>query len=71
MSNELERDEQLPARPDSQTDTECMSWEDILTQLDIATTTQDETAWQTALECVNLQDPARILEGQRFQGQGQ
>ena len=47
------------------------SWDEILKHLEIGPATNADPAWQTALERVDLQDPSRVLEGQRFQGQGQ
>ena len=71
MSNETEQNEQVVAAPDTSTVPESPSWDDFLRQLDVAPATNDDPAWQTALERVNLQDPSRILDGQRFAGQGQ
>ena len=71
MSNEPERIAGTPVQAVAPSAPESPSWDEILKQLDIAPTADDHPAWQTALEHVNLHDPSRLLEGQRFQGQGQ
>jgi hypothetical protein len=71
MSDEPVRNAHTAVQPSPPPASENPSWDEILKQLEIAPSADDHPAWQTAVEHVNLHDPSRILEGQRFQGQGQ
>ena len=46
-------------------------WDDFWEQLPTSTSTKDDDAWEKAVETAEQQNPNEIIEGQRFQGQGE
>lgn len=46
-------------------------WDEILQKIAPTTDTVQDEAWQNAVEKIRERDAQQLLDGQRFQGQGQ
>lgn len=46
-------------------------WAEFMRDIEVPKPAPSDTAWQAAVEHIETRDPARVLAGQRFQGQGQ
>lgn len=57
-------------RPNTKADKDRM-WDEFWEQLPTSTPTKDDDAWEKAVETSEQQNPNEVIEGQRFQGQGE
>ena len=58
------------ARPPRKTKQDKL-WDDFWEQMPASIPQKDDAAWEEAVETTERQDPKEMLDGQRFQGQGE